>query len=199
MPQQVRIHDHALDNLRYIREVMDRSSSFTSIPGVGGMVIGLTALVATWAASFSVSAKDPDPERWMRLWLIEAVIAASIGAVAILIKARRPETRFMSGAARRFFISYSAPLIAGALLTFALASAGRYELLPGTWLLLYGVAFVSIGAFSFRVIPVMGVCFMLLGCAALLAPLATGNVLMGAGFGALHLLFGFIIARSYGG
>ena len=193
MPKPVRIDDHAVDNLRYIREAMERSSSFTSIPGVGGVCIGWTALVAMWLA------RDPEPRRFLWIWLAEAALAAIIGAVTTARKARNTHTSFLSGAARRFFISYSAPLIAGALLTFALAAAGRYELLPGLWLLLYGTAFVSSGAFSLRVIPVMGVCFMLLGCAALLLPLASGNWLMGIGFGGLHLIFGIIIARSYGG
>ena len=194
MPEPVRIDDHALDNLRYIREAMERSSSFTSIPGVGGAIIGATAIVATWLGSSAI-----DPARWMRIWLLEAVVAAIVGAITIAIKARAAETPFMSGAARRFFISYSAPMIAGALLTFGLAAAGHYELMPALWLLLYGTAFVSSGAFSIRLIPVMGVCFMLLGCAALFVPLAGGNVLMGIGFGGLHVLFGILIARSYGG
>jgi hypothetical protein len=198
MPEPVRIDEHALDNLRYIREAMERSSAFTSIPGRGGIVIGVTAIAAMVIAAGTL-AHDPEPSRWLVTWLVEAVIAATIGGLSIALKARRAETPFMSGAARRFFISYSAPLIAGALLTCGVAAAERYELLPGLWLLLYGTAFVSSGAFSIRVIPVMGLCFMLLGCAALLVPLATGNWLMGAGFGGLHLIFGFHIARSYGG
>jgi hypothetical protein len=198
MPEPVRIDDHAVDNLRYIREAMERSSAFTSIPGVGGVFIGVSAFVAMWIAGLELGPKA-EPQRWMWIWLLEAVLAAVIGVIAMARKARRTETRFMSGAARRFFISYSAPLIAGALLTFALAMAGRYELLPALWLLLYGTAFVSSGAFSLPVIPVMGICFMMLGCAALFVPLESGNWLMGAGFGGLHFLFGLIIARSYGG
>lgn len=194
MPEPVRIDDHALDNLRYIREAMERSASFTSIPGVGGVIIGISALVAAW-----IGAGATEPASWLRVWLIEAILAAIVGAVTIAIKARRAETSFMSGAARRFFVSYSAPMIAGALLTFGLAKAGHYELLPALWLVLYGTAFVSSGAFSIPVIPVMGVCFMLLGCAALFVPPGGGNVLLGIGFGGLHLLFGILIARSYGG
>jgi len=193
MPDPVRIDDHALDNLRYIREAMERSAAFTSIPGWGGVVIGATALAATAIAG------QTEPRWWMIVWLAEAVVAAAVGVISMVLKARRAQTPFMSGAARRFFVSYSAPLIAGALLTWGIAAAGRYELLPGLWLLLYGTAFVSSGAFSIRVIPVMGVCFMVLGCAALLVPFPVGNWLMGAGFGGLHLIFGFLIARSYGG
>ncbi len=190
------LRDRAVDNLRYIREAMERATAFTSIPGWGGLIIGITALVAT-AITEPMTAWNP--RLWLTSWLLEAVLAAGIGGWAMWRKARRAGTPFMSGAARQFFVSYFAPLIAGAILTFTLARGGAFQSLPAVWLLLYGVAFVSSGAFSLRVIPVMGICFMLLGLAASLVPLAVGNILMGAGFGGLHIMFGWIIARNYGG
>jgi hypothetical protein len=117
----------------------------------------------------------------------------------MILKARRSEAPFMSGAAKRFFISYFAPLVAGAVVTFALVRVESYSAIPSTWLLLYGAAFVSSGAFSIKVIPMMGVAFMLLGAFAALVPFGASNILLGAGFGGLHIIFGLIIARSYGG
>lgn len=196
MPDQpLPIHEHALESLRVIRETMERAGSFTSIPGWGGLLIGFTAVGATYFAQHVVSA----PHIWLRTWLIEAGVAAVIAAVSMTLKWRRTETPFMSGVARRFFVSYFAPLIAGAVLTFTLAHRGSFDPLPAVWLLLYGTAFVSSGAFSIRVIPAMGVSFMLLGGLAALVRLPVGNLILGAGFGGLHIIFGFIIARRYGG
>lgn len=196
MPDQpLPIHEHALESLRVIRETMERAGSFTSIPGWGGFLIGITAIGACAVAQRVVS----DPHAWLRTWLIEAGVAAAIAAVTMTRKWRRTETPFMSGVARRFFVSYFAPLIAGAVLTFTLAHRGSFDPLPAVWLLLYGTAFVSSGAFSIRVIPVMGICFMLLGVLAALVRLPVGNLFLGAGFGGLHIIFGFIIARRYGG
>lgn len=188
------IHDHAVDNLRVIREAMERAgASFTSIPGWGGFVIGWTAAVT------AIMAQGCPPRQWLAVWLVEAVIAAVVGGVSMVVKARGAVTPFMSGVARRFFVSYSAPMITGALLTAALFRFGLYDVMPAVWLLCYGTAFVSSGAFSIPTIPVMGVGFMLLGCAALVAPLPVSNALLGVGFGGLHIVFGFVIARRYGG
>lgn len=187
------MHEHALSHLRYIREAMERASAFTSIPGWGGFVIGLTAL-ATAVISHALP-----PRSWLLAWLIEAAIAAAIAIATMIRKARLAGVAFNSAPARRFFVSYFAPIIAGAALTYVLGHIGRYDVLPATWLLLYGTSFVSSGAYSIRVVPVMGVCFMILGIVACFVPLAAGNVLLGAGFGGLHVVFGLIIARSYGG
>ena len=183
------IHEHAVDNIRFIRETMERAGSFTSIPGWGGVAIGVTAIVTAFIAN-----GRPD---WLAIWLADAVVAAIIGAITMVAKSRRAGISLTSPAARKFFASYFAPIICAALLTVTLAMHAFYEALPATWLLLYGASFVSSGAFSIRVVPVMGLCFMALGIAA--AFTSFGNLLLGVGFGGLHIVFGFIIARNYGG
>jgi hypothetical protein len=190
------IREHALDNIRYIRDAMERAGSFTSIPGWGGVGVGVTAIVAAIVAQQFLGRSL---RMWLATWLAEAVVAAIIGFGTMIIKARRSEEPFMSGAAKRFFISYFAPLVAGAVVTFALVRVESYAAIPTTWLLLYGTAFVSSGAFSLRVIPTMGITFMLLGVLSAFLPLGFSNILLGVGFGGLHIIFGFIIARSYGG
>lgn len=190
------IRQHALDNIRFIRDAMERAGSFTSIPGWGGVGVGVTAIGAAIVAQRFLGRSL---RMWLATWLAEAVVAAVIGFGTMTIKARRSEAPFMSGAAKRFFISYFAPLVAGAVVTLALVRAEAYSAIPSTWLLLYGTAFVSSGAFSIRVIPMMGIAFMLLGAFAALVPLGFSNILLGVGFGGLHIIFGLIIARSYGG
>ena len=122
-----------------------------------------------------------------------------IAGIAMFRKARRAHISFTGTPARRFFTSYLAPVAAGAALTYLLGHLGLYAVLPATWLLLYGASFVSSGAYSIPVVPVMGICFMVLGVAACFVPVSIGNALLGAGFGGLHVGFGFVIARRYGG
>jgi hypothetical protein len=190
------MREHALDNIRFIRDAMERAGSFTSIPGWGGVGVGITAIVTAVIAQQFLG---KSLRLWLATWLAEAVVAAIIGFGTMTLKARRSEAPFMSGAAKRFFISYFAPLVAGAVITFALVRVEAYAAIPATWLLLYGTAFVSSGAFSIRVIPVMGIAFMLFGVLSAFVPLNASNVILGIGFGGLHIIFGLIIARSYGG
>src|SRR5205085_10937906 len=90
------------------------------------------------------------------------------------------------------------------VLTVALWYAGERDvalrnLVPGMWLLLYGTAVVTGGSFSVRVVPLMGYAFMVLGCVALALPLGWAWLLLGAGFGGLHIVFGYEIGRKHGG
>ena len=185
---------HAADNLRFIRSAMERASSFTAVPGLGGVAMGTTALVA---AAVSLRARTPDV--WLGIWLAEACVAVSIGVWAMARKARRTGSELFSGPARRFLLTLTPPLGAGAVLTLVLAREGQVTLLPGVGLLLYGTAVVTGGAMSVRTVLVMGALLMLLGCAALSSPASFGTAYLAAGFGGLHLAFGLAIARRHGG
>lgn len=183
-----------MDNLRFIRQTMERATAFTAVPGWGGVGMGVLALAAA-----GVAETRPTDDAWLATWLATAVLALTLGGWTMARKARRAGTVVFSYSGRRFVLSYVPPLVVGALLTLALVRAGQLDALPGTWLLLYGTGVVTGGAFSVRVVPLMGLCFMALGAVALFGPSAWGNLLMAGGFGLLHIVFGVIIARRYGG
>ena len=193
-PNTVDIHDRALDNLRYIREAMESSASFTAVSGYGGIAMGVSALVAARLASLPSLR-----EHWLAIWVIDAAVAALLGGWTTWRKARGMGVELYRGVARRFVINLTPPIVAAAVLTAILVRAGATEAVPGTWLLLYGTGVVTGGAFSVRPVPLMGACFMALGAATLLLPGEWSNALLAAGFGGLHLVFGTLIARRYGG
>jgi hypothetical protein len=189
------IQAHALENLRFIREAMSRASEFTAVPGWGGIFMGLSALVTALIAG-----PPHDTLRWVLIWLADAMVAATIALGAIAIKSKRSGTPLSKAApALRFALAFLPPLVAGIVLTPVFMMTGLIARLPGCWLLLYGTAVATGGAFSVKVVPLMGICFMALGVVAFAAPAAWGHWLMALGFGGLHIVFGTIIARSYGG
>jgi hypothetical protein len=192
--EPIPIDARAADHLRYIRETMESAAEFTAVPGWGGVAMGVTALAAAFTASRQTTSRA-----WLIVWLIEAFVAVAIAAPAAATKAHRANSALFSGPGRKFVLSFAPPIVVGGLLTSALYHAGIVAALPGVWLLLYGTAIVTGGAFSVRVVPVMGLCLMLLGGAALFAPAIWGDAFMGAGFGVVQIGFGWWIARHYGG
>lgn len=188
------LHERAMDNLKYIRETMERATAFTGISGWGQVAIGLTAL-----ASASISAQQKTFKAWLAVWMAEALIALLIAGWSIDRKARAAKMPLLSGPGRKVAFSLSPPIFAGAIVTVVLYRAGLTNAIPGLWLLLYGTGVVTGGMFSVSVVPIMGLCFMALGAVAFFAPAEYANWLMAAGFGGLHIVFGVIIARRYGG
>lgn len=173
---------------------MERAGSFTAVPGWGGVAIGITAIGAAVIASRQTNTFD-----WFAAWIIEACVAVAIAIWTTISKARDSGTSLLSGPGRRFVYSFAPPLFAGALLTLLLGRAWSTGAIAGVWLLLYGTGVVTGGAFSIRVVPLMGLCFMVLGTVALFSPANWGDALLAIGFGGLHILFGAVIARNYGG
>lgn len=192
-PDPPALHDRAMDNLRFIRETMANAASFTAVPGWGGVVMGVTAIVAsilTW--------NEPDSRVWSTIWLCEAGVAVAIASTAMAIKLRSARESLLRGPGRKFVFGFAPPIMVGGVLTLALMRAGVWEALPGTWLSMYGAAVMAGGTYSVRSVPVMGAAFMVLGSIALLLPWL-GNSMMVAGFGVLHIGFGIEIARRHGG
>jgi hypothetical protein len=188
------LHERAMDNLRYIRETMERATAFTAISGWGMVAIGITAL----AASF-ISAEQKTFKAWLAVWIAEAIIALLISGWSMDRKARAAKMPLLSGPGRKVAFSLSPPIFAGAIVSVVLYRAGLTNAIPGLWLLLYGTGVITGGMFSVSAVPIMGLCFMILGAAAFLAPPGLAEWFMAAGFGGLHIVFGVIIARRYGG
>jgi len=193
-PAEPALHARAMANLSFIRQTMERATSFTAVPGWGGVAMGIAAIAGAAAAH-----GHRGTSAWLATWSVAAAVALTIGVCTMTAKARRGGTSVFSYSGRRFVLSYVPPLLVGALLTAVLVRHGLEAALPGTWLLLYGTGVVTGGAYSVRAVPLMGLCFMAVGAVALFAPPAWGDGLMALGFGGLHIGFGLVIAWRHGG
>lgn len=188
------LHGRAIDNLEFIRDAMQRSTEFTAVPGYGGVLMGATAIGASIIASM-----QPTDRGWLVTWLVEAFLAFSIGLLMMWQKSKLVEMPLTSVPAKKFARGFAPSLIAGVILTALLYLNGSFRILPAVWLTLYGTAVVSGGAYSVRTVPILGWLFITLGAISVFVPAAYGDLFMGIGFGGLHMVFGFVIARKYGG
>ena len=192
--EPVNLSDRAAENLKFIRETMERSTHFTAVPGYGGMLMGATAIVAAYIALQQANLRD-----WLVVWLTEASLAFAIGLLAMWQKSKIKKTSLLSAPARKFAFGFAPSLIAGVIITLGLFKFQHFEIMPPVWMILYGASVVTGGAFSVRIVPLMGWMFIALGAAAFALPAAYGNYFMGLSFGVLHIIFGAVIAKRYGG
>jgi len=192
--QPINIGDRAIDNLKFIRETMERSTVFTSVPGYGGILMGATAIVAAYIAHSQTYIRD-----WLIVWLTEAVLAFFIGLLAMWQKTKLSQTSLFSTPARKLLMNSLPPMLCGVFITLGLWRFGHFEAMIPVWILCYGAAVVCGGAFSVKAVPIMGWCFMALGAIAFFLPANTGQIMMALSFGVLHIVFGFIIGRRFGG
>ena len=192
--EPVALSDRAMDNLKFIRETMERSTHFTAVPGYGGVLMGVTAIVAAYIAHTQIYRRD-----WLITWLVEACLAFAIGLLAMWQKSKLADTSLLSVPAKKFAFGFTPALICGIAITLGLWRFEHFEVMAPVWMLLYGAAVVTGGAFSVRVIPVMGWIFMAIGAIGFALPAVYGDILMGTSFGLTHIVFGAIIARRFGG
>jgi hypothetical protein len=186
--------DRAEENLRFIRETMERAAAFTVVSGWAQIGVGVLALGAA-----ALAARQGSVEGWLAVWIATAAVSLAAGAWALGRKARAVGLALLGQPVRLRAMGFAAPVLAAAVLTLALYRAEATALIPGMWLLLYGTALITGGALSVRVLPLMGLCFTALGGAALVTPAAWDDWWMAAGFGGLHVGFGAVIVRRYGG
>ncbi len=208
-PEPASVHARAHDNLEFIRSTMANSTSFTGVPGLGMIAMGLIALAGSYVAT-----REDNYDRWLACWSVVALVGCSAGIVAMTVKAHVRKVSLWRGAGRRFLLNFTPAILAGALLSEAYydGQIERYEqggaFLAGLWLLLYGAAVISGGAFSIRPVWIMGVCFMVAGAVTFLLPdvllampgfVRPQDIALAASFGGLHIGFGAVIALRHGG
>ncbi|MDB4885387.1 MAG: hypothetical protein JWN79_825, partial [Gemmatimonadetes bacterium] len=142
------MHARAMDDLKFIRETMEAAATFTAVSGWGTVCIGATALVATGLSMLTDSVT-----RWVFIWLCEAALSVGISVYAMARKARKAKIPLWSEPARKIVFSFAPPLAVGALLTLVCYEHDLFVLLPGIWMLLYGVGVIAAGTFSVRIVP----------------------------------------------
>ena len=186
------LHDVAAEHLQVIHRTVAGAATFRGTSGWVTAGLGVVALVVS-ALTWRLPA-----EEWLTWWAILGPIAFAIGAVGVIAKTRGSTQPLWGPAGRRFLLGLLPSLAAGAVLSLVLLRLGHIELLPGVWLLTFGLGITACGLASTRIVPAMGISFLLLAPLALFEP-SWGRALLAIGFGGFQLMFGVLIARQHGG
>jgi hypothetical protein len=194
----------ALEHLSFIRQTMARSAPLTAVSGWGMVAMGVAAIAGGYVAALRRT-----PDWWIWTWLAVAAIGCLAGFVTTVFKGRRLNAPFFPDVLWRFALNLFPAILAGVVITELFYERNLDALMPGLWLMMYGVGVVTGGAFSIRILPIMGACFMVLAVSAWYPPvdvwtpvigsLRVADIYLMGGFGALHIVCGFIIARRYNG
>ncbi len=186
----VALDRHALGTLQYIRSSIE-AAGVLAVPGSAGVAMGAVGLLAALLAS------DPRlAPHWFSIWLAAGVAAFVCGSALMVHQAVTTGAPLYRGPARKFLLCLSPSLFAGVVVTLALWHHQAVDMIPGTWLLLYGCGVAAASTMTVRPVGIMGALFVALGVAALVLSPRHANLFLGAGFGGLHLTFGIIIGRS---
>jgi len=188
------LSDRAAADLRFIRQTMAHAAAFTAVSGTGYLAIGAGALISAWFAG-----RVSTPAAWLLIWIADALLSIGVGMASTLRKAHRARQPLLTGAFRKFALGFAPVMLVGSVMTGVLWTLRAYDVLPGLWLLCYGAGLIAGGAYSVPVVPLMGVCFLALGIAAAWWAPQIGALAMVAGFGGLHVIFGIVLVRRYGG
>ena len=191
---QIDIKEQATENLRFIRGAMERAERVSTLSGVGGMLMGLTALCAMAMAAIVTELANQ-----LIIWIVAAFIAIAVGASASWLKARKNQLTLMGDPGRRFLLCLLPVLAVGAVVTFSLWLTPQIVLVPGLWMMLYGCGVLAAGTYAAQPIMQMGGCFIVAGLFTFALPGEWSNLLLGAAFGGLHVIFGYQVFRHHGG
>jgi hypothetical protein len=189
----VQLDSHAAATLRYIRASMESAASLP-VPGSTGIACGIVGVLA--AVASSLPALRP---HWLLIWLLAAVLAAGVGGALLLRQPSLSSLTIGGAPIRRFVIGLSPSLFAGAVMTWVLWANAGPRLIPGTWLLLYGCGLIAASAATTRAIGILGGSFVAMGSLALLLPQNVQILMLGAGFGGVHIVFGYLMGRAGNG
>jgi Na+/melibiose symporter-like transporter len=185
----VRLDSHAAATLRYIRSSME-GAVLLAVPGSAGIVLGTIGLIAA-ALCFAPGVH----KYWLAIWLGAALIGAIVGGILLVRESSLRGLRLAGTPLLKFALCLTPSLGAGLVMTAVHWIGGNPHAIPGTWLLLYGCALVAASAATTRIIAILGALFILFGLLALLLADDLQILMLGAGFGGLHIVFGFLIGR----
>ncbi len=205
MPALLAPLDEARENLRVIRQTMERSTKYSTLSGLSGVLIGLSAIAAVLVTSRTLHARHDSHQPLAAsypslglLWLLELALAVGIEFACNKRRAGAIGKRVASPLGAHILVAAGPAFVAALTLTAFFALHGLAAVVWGIWMLTYGLAICAVGLFSVRPVSYLGAAFVLAGAVTLLLPAQWQLAMMGLTFGGFHIVYGVLMGRKHG-
>jgi hypothetical protein len=186
----------AYENLRVIRDVMDRSTKHSTLSGFSGILVGIWAILGVFASAYTLktdlkgSVYAAELVALGSIWLAVLGLSAATDFVFTKSRAVRVGKQVFSNLGVQMIRAAAPGFVTCLLITFFFALHQNIQSVWPYWMLCYGIAICSVGQFSVREVSWLGWGFILLGAIALAVPMSLSLTLLAAGFGGLHIIYG---------
>ena len=191
------------EDIKAIREMMEKSSKFTSINGLSLVFAGIIAVIGGWCANNILSfkcgyAKHIDTQILPLLITALVVLALSVGIIALFSwrKSRKNHQSLLNSITLRAAYNLFVPLAAGGLFSLLLLLRGDVAIVAASTLIFYGLALINASKYTFSELHFLGICEVIIGLLAAIY-LYHGIYWWTIGFGVLHIIFGAIMYFKY--
>jgi len=193
-----------IEDIRAIREMMEKSSKFLSLSGLSGIIAGVTA-VAGAAFAYFYLLRDPsltDYNQWQELMILLAdalivlFISVSFGIFFSWRKAKKNHQPMMNKVMLRTLYNMAVPLVAGGIICLILLLQGNIRMVTAGTLTFYGLALINASKYTYEEVHYLGLTEIALGIIAAIFQ-RYGILFWTIGFGVCHILYGFIMYRKY--
>ena len=200
----MRVMNSRNEDIKVIREMMEKSSKFLSLSGLSGVVAGSAAIIGSAFAYFYLL-RDPgatDYNSWQETVILAAdalmVLFVSVGMSLLLSwrKAKKNGQRLFNKVTYRILYSLAVPLVAGGIFCLVYLSRGDIGTVIAATLVIYGLALVNASKYTYGEIHYLGLTEIILGLAAAVFG-RYGLLLWTAGFGVCHIVYGLVMYFKY--
>lgn len=198
----------AADELKVIRQLMERPIRYSTMSGASAILAGLAALAGAITSQY-ISQRYPSQTACSAnglVWLGVFCVALVSNIMLTRIRERKHGMPFWSSLKRRILLTIVPPFVMGTGLTLAvahheaaIAGVSQWGLIAALWMAFYGLALWQVGEFSKPEVRLLGVAFLLMALPT--AGLWQGwpYVALGVAFGGFHIVYGIIVWMRHGG
>lgn len=189
-----------LNDIREIKQLMNRSSRFLSLSGLSGILAGIYALVGATIGYFFILPKSGDYltvhsfNFRLMLTLLAGILILSVATAIFLTtqKAKKNGEKIWDSTTKKLLIAFLIPFTTGAIYILIKLNSQHYGLTASLMLIFYGLSLVNASKYTLGNIQYLGYAQLLLGLLCAILP-GYGLWFWTAGFGICHIIYGIVM------